>query len=376
MKTFNCLCGNTLYFENSRCLSCGADVGWCPACRSITTLQPEPGETGIPAADSGLLRCGSVACGVRLVKCHNYAVEHVCNRCVHVTSEADESAATSGMLCDCCIYNDTIPDLSVEGNREKWARLEAAKRRLFFNLDLLGLPRGTAQSGFSPPLAFDFKADVIPANEFWRIMSRAFGKEAGERVYTGHANGKITINIREADPVERESLRVDLDEAHRTLIGHFRHEIGHYYWDLLVAGKCEAACVQVFGNHEESYADALDRHYQNGAPDGWQANYISAYATMHPWEDFAETFAAYVEMISVLHTADSVGLATVPDIHSADLESMVAAAARLGIALNEMNRTMGLLDFLPEVIVPAVVVKMQFVHELVRGNVPGEGDDS
>jgi len=351
VKTFDCACGNTLYFENTRCLVCNKETGWCPACRTITGL----------IAEGNLYRCANEGCGAKLVKCANYSVENVCNRCVVASDPPPEKAP----LCDCCVYNDTIPDLSVEGNREKWARLEAAKRRLFYQLDLLALPHGTAADGFDPPLAFDFKADVIPANEFWRTMG------PGERVYTGHANGKITINIREADPAERESLRVEFDEAHRTLIGHFRHEIGHYYWDLLVRGKREADSVRVFGDHDNpTYAESLERHYKDGPPPNWQENYISAYATMHPWEDFAETFAAYLELVAVLDTAKHVGIRPAPDVRTAKLEEMVSAQKRIGIALNEMNRAMGLLDFYPKILVSPGVEKMRFVQELVRQKAP------
>ena len=350
MRTFSCVCGNTLFFENSQCLSCGREVGWCPVCRGIRPLG---------ADRDGIYRCSNSDCGAELAKCQNYAVENVCNRCVSLKDAQPDPAA----LCDCCVYNDTIPDLTVEGNREKWARLESAKRRLFYTLDLVGLPHGTAESGFEPPLAFDFKADSIPPNEFWRSM----GKE--ERVYTGHADGKITINIREADPAERESIRVELDEAHRTLIGHFRHEIGHYYWDLLVKGKRETDSIRVFGDHNSpTYAEALDRHYREGAPADWRQNFISAYATMHPWEDFAETFAAYLELVSVLDTAENVGFGPVPDVLTSELDEMVSAKRRIGVVMNEMNRTMGLLDFYPKILLPPVVEKMRFVQELVRGN--------
>ena len=319
-------------------------------CQDIRALRPDR---------EGVYRCGNPDCGANLAKCHNYAVENVCNRSLFVNVAPPDPAT----LCDCCVYNDTIPDLTVEGNREKWARLESAKRRLFYTLDLLGLPHGTGASGFDPPLAFDFKADSIPPNEFWRSL----GKE--ERVYTGHANGKITINIREADPAERESIRVELDEAHRTLIGHFRHEIGHYYWDLLVKGKRESDSIRVFGEHNSpSYAEALDRYYREGAPADWQQGFISAYATMHPWEDFAETFAAYLELASVLDTADHVGFGPVPNVLTAELDEMVDTKRRISVAMNEMNRTMGLLDFYPKILLPSVVEKMRFVHELVRRN--------
>lgn len=347
MKTFACTCGNTLFFDNSRCLACGREAGWCPACRGINALLPQ--------AD-GTFQCGNAACGARLVKCHNYAMENVCNRCVLA------DGAPPGPLCDCCVHNATIPDLSVPGNRENWGHLEAAKRRLFYTLDLLGLPHGTAASGPRPPLAFDFKADVIPANELWHSMGDA------ERVYTGHAGGKITINVREADPRERESLRVDFGEAHRTLIGHFRHEIGHYYWELLVRGRCEPEFARRFGDPARpGYAEALERHYREGAPADWDARHISAYASMHPWEDFAETFAAYLEIADALDTARHVGFGPVPDPSSAPLAGMLAAHGRLGVALNEMNRTMGLLDFYPKFFAPPVVDKLGFVHALVRG---------
>ncbi len=348
MRIFICACGNALHFENSVCLGCGHEVGWCPACRTISALIPETDTNH---------RCGNPQCGAQLRKCHNYHAEGVCNRCL----TADTPATQESALCDCCVYNETIPDLSVDGNREKWARLEAAKRRLFYELDNLRLPHGTAAEGFDPPLSFDFKADVIPANEFWRTMDNA------ERVYTGHDSGKITINIREADDAEREKLRVDLDEGHRTLVGHFRHEIGHYYWDLLVKGRREQDSIALFGDHgNPTYAEALERHYAEGPPPDWSQRFISAYASMHPWEDFAESFAAYLAQCAVLDTASAVGVSSAPNLATADFDTRIERHREIGIAMNEMNRTMGLLDFLPELFVPPVIAKLRFIDDLVR----------
>ena len=266
-----------------------------------------------------------------------------------------------GALCDCCRFNATIPDLSVPGNAQKWYRLEAAKRRLFYDLDLLGLPYGTASDGVTPPLAFDFKADVIPADYFWRSA----GNE--EQVYTGHANGRITINIREADDVEREKLRVDMGEAHRTLIGHFRHEIGHYYWDMLVKDQREAEFASLFGDHNNpSYSDALNAYYQNGPAADWPSRCVSAYASMHPWEDFAETWARYLAMVSALDTARHAGFDSEIDPVSDPLDTLITRYQRLGISLNEINRSMGLIDVVPEVFVPAVIEKLRYVECLVR----------
>jgi hypothetical protein len=348
MRTFSCICGQTLFFENVACENCFREVGWCPSCCAIAALE---------SLGDGTYRCANTGCDATVVKCTNYAFEHVCNRCL-------PAPPANGGLCDACRFNRTIPDLSVPGNRERWAELEAAKRRLLYTLDFLGLPYGSADEGFDPPLAFDFKADTIPSEGVWRWMG------AGERVYTGHADGKITINIREADSVEREKLRVDMGEAHRTLNGHFRHEIGHYFWDLLVRGHCEDDFKRVFGDHQNPpYGEALQRHYSKGPPLDWRDRFVSAYATMHPWEDWAETFALYLDITSVLDTASKMGMIGVVDF--GDLHGMVGQYRRLGLVLNELNREMGLIDVVPEVLHAAVVEKLDFVHGLVRRQAKG-----
>ncbi len=256
-----------------------------------------------------------------------------------------------------CRITETIPDLSVTGHREKWVRLEAAKRRLLYTLDRLGLPYTTIE----PKLSFDFKADVEPPNNEWR--------SAGEKevVYTGHANGKITINIREADDAVRESLRCQFHETHRTLIGHFHHEIGHYYWDALVKERQEAKFCQVFGDHNAvPYADAMSIYYQSGPKEGWPNSFISAYASAHPWEDFAETFGLYLDIISVLDTASHLSHMVRTNFRSRSIHPLVERFQEVGILVNEFNRTVGLIDLVPEVIVAPVVEKLGFIHSLVR----------
>ena len=317
--------------------------------------------TALTSAEDGTLKCGHESCGKLLAKCHNYSVHNVCNRCCLL-----ETAAANGSdLCDYCRHNDTIPDLSVSGNRERWLRLEEAKRRLLYTLDLLKLPYGTEADGFRPALAFDFKADKSGADKRRRSLSEQ------ERCFTGHADGKITINLREADPVEREKIRVMFDEAHRTVIGHFRHEIAHFYWQMLVQGTCEDDCKAVFGDHDNpSYSEAQNFYYENGPKSNWQGSYVSGYATMHPWEDFAETFATYLDMVSVLDTAWNVGINVGInggcEPTAADLPAMVDTYIRLGVVLNETNRAMGLIDLVPEILTPTVVAKLNFVHDLVR----------
>ncbi len=348
MRTFRCSCGETLFFDNTRCVTCGSEVGYCPVCRGVVGLRGH--------RDSGYF-CGNPSCGAALAKCYNYQVEQVCNYCVALPS----SGAPAESLCVCCRYNQTIPDLTKPGNREKWRRLEDAKRRVFYQLDLLGLPRGKETDGFDPPLSFEFKEELSAAapGETTGILSD------DEVVMTGHLNGKITVNIREADPVECERLRVQFGEPHRSLVGHFRHELAHYYWDLLVKGKQEDAFKAAFGDpRQPTYAQALKRYYDQGPPDDWGLRYPSAYASMHPWEDFAETFTAHLEMVGTLDTAFHMGLGG-PGAY-VDFDQMIAAYQRLGVAMNEMNRTMGLKDHLSRPLVPAVIEKMRFVHRLIR----------
>ncbi len=104
-------------------------------------------------------------------------------------------------------------------------------------------------------------------------------------------------------------MRVQMHEPYRTLLGHFRHEVGHYYWDRLIAEtRWQEGYRNLFGDERASYADALDHHYKNGAPDNWQESSVSAYATMHPWEDWAETWAHYLHMMDAVDTALGFGM--------------------------------------------------------------------
>jgi len=350
MRTFACTCGQRLFFDNTACLNCGRRVGWCPCCRAVRGLDP---------VGDGRWRCTGEACGQVLVACFNYDVEDVCNRMVSAED------ARSPLFCAGCRLNRTVPDTTVNGNRAKWARLEAAKRRLLYTLDLLGLPYGAATDGFEPPLAFDFKADTVRERGAWHLLGPV------EQVYTGHAAGQITINLDEADDAEREKRRIDMNEAHRTLIGHFRHEIAHYYWEMLVQARREDDFRRTFGDHRDPpYAEALQRYYDRGPAADWQSYHVSAYASMHPWEDFAESFALYLDMVAVLETAAYwTPDGTVPP--RAPIDEMIAGYRDLGIRLNEINREMGLLDLVPEVFVTPVVDKLRFVDLLVRDAADG-----
>jgi hypothetical protein len=327
----------------------------------MTSLEPS-GDAGNPAPSR--YNCGYEDCRQPLQKCHNYIVENICNRCyvseTALPAQLDGAitgSSAAGRLCAACQLTETIPDLSVAGNREKWARLEAAKRRLLYTLDRLGLPYVNAE----PKLTFDFKADVEPPANEWR---NAGPKEI---VYTGHVAGKITINIREADDAIRERLRCQFHEAHRTLIGHFHHEIGHFYWEVMVKNRQADKCRKIFGDpNAVPYQDAMSAYYQNGPPEAWAQSFISAYASAHPWEDFAETFALYLDMISILDSAMHLFRTGRINFRNRSVKPLVERYQEIGILVNEFNRAVGLLDLVPEVVLDPVVTKLEFIHSLVR----------
>jgi hypothetical protein len=277
-----------------------------------------------------------------------------------------EAEVGGDVFCLACRHNDTIPDLSDPANLPRFATIERAKKRLFYSLLRLGLPLAQQTEASHNGLLFRFLADM---------------PQAGLRIMTGHEAGIITLSLAEADDAEREARRTGMGEPYRTLLGHFRHEVGHYYWDVLVgaAGNQESFRA-VFGDERLDYAQALASHYANGAPLGWADSFISAYASAHPWEDFAETWAHYLHIVDTLETAAAFGLRTRPKTGDAELAARVDfdpyTAPAIGQVIDEwvpvaaltnsLNRSMGTPDAYPFVLSKAVVDKLGYIHALVH----------
>lgn len=351
MKLYTCKhCGQEVYFENTRCERCGTALGFV-----VNTLEV----VALEKAENGLYTIWGNNDSTKYRYCKNqeYAV------CNWLVAENDSSP-----FCKACSFNRIIPDLNKPEYRKRWNAIENAKHRLIYSLLRLHLPLFSKAEDETRGLMFDFKADV---------------DNSEQKVLTGHDNGLITLNIAEADDAEREMTRKAMDEVYRTVLGHFRHEIGHYYWDRLIADTTHLGSFRsLFGDERLDYGEALQSYYANGAASNWRESFISAYATMHPWEDWAETWAHYLHIVDTVETAHSFGL-TVHPVNAPEYSPLKAAVTidpyetddfqkvldlwfPLTFALNSLNRSMGLHDVYPFVITPNVIKKLSFIHSLCR----------
>jgi hypothetical protein len=349
MRLFSCHhCAQVLFFENGACMNCHSSVAYSPEASDLIALPPTA--DGADASFEMVMPGGKVE---TFRRCKNFGIGG-CNWLV-LTSEDQP-------YCLSCRLTEVIPDLSVAANQAAWMDIERAKRRLLHSLYGMRLPVISKAKAPDAGLMFRFLSDT-----------------ADQKVMTGHDEGIITLNIAEANDGFRENMREKLGEGYRTVLGHLRHEIGHYYWDRLIRDSAALdACRSLFGDERESYDAALKRHYEQGAPPNWADSYISSYSTMHPWEDWAETWAHYMHMTDTLETAKSHGLrlqalgsetaATVATdvLAFRDFDSLSASWHVVSLALNNLNRSMGIKDAYPFVVSPAVQAKLRFVHDLVQ----------
>lgn len=349
MKLFKCTnCDQPVYFENTYCVQCNASLGFVAEKLQIVALTVE---------NNGLYSVSEKGKKTFYKYCNNHQYE-VCNWLVAANSNTS--------FCKACELNRTIPDLSKAEYFEKWRKIENAKHRLVYQLLRMELPVINKLQDEATGLVFDFMADETT--------------DDSERVMTGHDNGVITINIAEADDIEREMARRQMDEVYRTVLGHFRHEIGHYYWDRLIANTNNLVPFRnLFGNDQIDYEESLKKYYSGSTAVNWNEHYISAYATMHPWEDWAETWAHYLHIIDTLETAYSFGLSVHPLIDTKRLhaeikkdpyiieefEAIMELWLPLTFAMNSLNRSMGLHDIYPFIITEPVKEKLGFIHKVV-----------
>ncbi len=335
-----------VFFENDRCVKCDRPLGFLPEKLDLTALEQASGDEWHVARKDISEKTYRV--------CANNKQHRICNWLV----PADDPNA----WCLACRLNEIIPDLTQATNVARWARLELAKRRCIYTFLNLGLPITNESDTKQPSLRFKFLED-----------------KPNLSVKTGHENGVITINVAEADSDERERRRVNLHEPYRTLVGHFRHESGHYFWDRLIANSPHLSRFrELFGDETADYGAALQTYYKQGPPADWGSKTVTPYASSHPWEDWAETWAHYLHMVDTLETAASFRLSinenvptkTGPIKYSSDMDfdKLLAEWTPLTCALNTINRSMGLSDLYPFIIPAPVVEKLRFIHSLILEN--------
>ena len=348
MKTFHCdKCQQQVFFENTLCFNCDSKLGYQPERRVVSSFEPAGGINwrSLNPNDDG-----------RLYKqCDNYVNQRVCNWML----DADDPHT----LCASCQLTVVIPALTSDKNHLFWQRLESAKRRLLYSLWSLKLRPPSKEDDPEHGLAFEFLEDGV----------------GDDPVMTGHDDGLITLNIAEADPSIRERTREQMHEGYRTLLGHFRHESGHYYFDRLIADTPWVdEYRELFGDERADYGDSLKAHYENGAPADWEKSFISTYATSHPWEDWAETWAHYLHMVDTLETAHACGLSlrprkadepaltiSAPPLKIDSFEEIIGDWFALTYVLNSLNRSVGTPDSYPFKLPTPVQDKLHFVHRVV-----------
>jgi len=365
MQTFTCNCGNRLFFENSMCMQCHSDTGFLPDLLRLVPLTAVADQKWISEQMPDRL----------YRKCTNYSLHHVCNWMV-----ADED---DNEYCLSCRLNKIIPDLTKEANYKRWHRMERAKRRTLYNLFRLGLQVVDRKSDPVHGLEFQFMEDIKRYDPYSEELVTY------KQIKTGHQTGTITINIAEADHSHREAVRENMNEPYRTTLGHVRHETGHYFWYRLVD---DAAMLdrfrELFGDERDDYQQSLQRYYQNGPQPDWQDNFISAYASAHAWEDWAETWAHYLHITDTMETAYDFGLSiegrVLPPplnvgedkkvfaneyLHAIAFDDLLTDWMRLTILMNALNRSMGLRDAYPFSVSAGVADKLRFVHQVIAAQV-------
>ncbi|MEZ5159262.1 MAG: putative zinc-binding metallopeptidase [Candidatus Nanopelagicales bacterium] len=304
MRRFSCpQCSARVFFDDQTCLNCRTEVAYNP---------------------------GTDEMGLALNTC-SHRFDWLCNW-----------AATDGSSqCASCALDKTV-----DGRIDQVTQFQVAKRRVYRQLRLIDVDPDFAD----PPLRFDLRQGT-----------------ADSPVTIGHADGLVTLDTAEADPSRREEVRTKLGEPYRTPLGHVRHETGHWHWQAYVFSDRMRLDQfrELFGDERVDYAAALRGHY-DGIDDGsWRDTYLSYYATAHPWEDYAESFA------HVLHMSDMVETAVAEGFITGEFRSLTDIVERwqpLTVSLNEMARSMGTPEPYPFAPSSTALRKMMFVFDVINSS--------
>ncbi|MGD9996082.1 MAG: putative zinc-binding metallopeptidase [Ilumatobacteraceae bacterium] len=335
MRIFHCdRCGAAVSFSAQRCSACGALLAYVSDARAIRVLleTPDPVTYEVAGSAGTVWRCLNTAWG-----------------CNWVTP-----AESGSEWCRSCRLTRGRPDTEHPEAVEAWRVAEAAKRRLLHQLDGLSLPVEPRSASVPDGLAFDLV--YLP----------------GEGGITGHLDGVVTLDLAEVDDRHRDDLRRRFDEPFRTVIGHLRHEVGHYFWGRLVARTDDLdAFRRLFGDESADYRTAIEQYYR-GATGTWDdSRFVSPYAASHPLEDWAETFAHYLHIVDATDTAIGHGLVPEPDpaVSSQEvgpgIDPLLRVWRPINAALGAIADSLGATALYPFDPTGAVVGKLAFVHRQV-----------
>ncbi len=349
MRLFRCdNCGNPVHFDNRACLNCGCRLGFAPEALGLYAVQPEK--------DGAIFRRVDNNAAYRF--CPNAAWD-ICNWMIPADSPEP--------FCVACRYNGLVPDPNTADGLRRWRAIGEAQRHLFYSFLRWDLPRPSRREDPQGGLLFDLKDDeILPDGSCKPVL-------------IGHDEGHIVIRTAEADDLTREQMRDQMNEPYRTLLGHFRHETGHFIWNKMVRDTNKLDGFRaVFGDEGADYSVAVEAHYNQGPPPGWGSSYISYYATTHPWEDFAECFAHVLHIVDSLETAHIFGIALAPLRHHemtafanfdpytvTHFEKIAEVWVPLSVALNSIHHSMGERDLYPFILTPTIKAKLAYVHGLI-----------
>ena len=349
MRLFACdHCGQPVHFDNRQCVRCGHRLAFVPSLLAMHALDPDGGVNWHLVAEPS-----------RAVRFCANADMDVCNWVV----EADDPEP----FCVACRHNRLVPNTNTQEGIDRWRRIGQAQRHLFYSLLRWRLPHPDRRQDPQGGLVFDFLEDEV-AEDGSVVPAK-----------TGHEEGLIAIRAAEADDVTREQARTSMNEPYRTLLGHFRHETGHFIWNKLIRDRNRLDTFRAtFGDERADYGAALQSYYDNGPPAGWQDNFVSAYASAHPWEDFAECFAHFLHIVDTLETARAFGLSVEPrgyqemaaevdfnPYRAESAEQLVSAWVPLSVAINSIQRSMGQPDSYPFLLPPPVEEKLEYLRRVI-----------
>ncbi|CAN8140048.1 Zinc-ribbon domain-containing protein [uncultured Thiomicrorhabdus sp.] len=341
MKRFYCSCSKEVGFHDHVCKNCGRDLVYDPVLGTILSGE-------LINTDCFIVHTPDGQKNRQLIACDNRHTTVACNWALVPEDQEND--------CECisCRSTRSIPDQEgTDKNPTRWYKLERSKRQLMQTLiDLKAID--ATQPELYEDLEFDFLED-----------KRSNPDLELEHVLSGHYDGLITINAAEADEGFLHTMKEQMQERYRTLLGHFRHEIGHYFWlKFFHNEEMRKKFRKVFGDERDDYSKALKRYYKSGNQSHWRSRFITPYASSHPHEDWAETWAHYMHIVDTLQTAHSYGLSDY-EPHKNSFDQWFVEWGRVTQVMNALNRSMGVAEPYPFKVSDIVEGKLRFIDEMI-----------